>query len=166
MDAILIDTNVLTLLLTGDSRAQSYASRLWGRRLAISFVSAGELFQWAAVRHWDPPRVDQLAQRLQDYVILPFDAALCRRWGEVRAQAQAAGHPISSQAAWIAATALQYRLPLATHDPGAFKIVPGLDLITVRHPVQGFLFRDLFQVTARITLFRGICPFSLSCLMR
>lgn len=134
MDVILLDTNVFLLLLRGDARAQPYASRLWGRKLALSFMTVAELCQWAAMRHWDQPRLDQLEESLQSYVILPCDVALCRLWGEIRAQGRAAGHPISPQDAWIAATALQYHLPLVTHDPQAFRAIPGLDLITVASP--------------------------------
>ena len=130
MDAILLDTNVFLFLLKGDARAQPYASRLWGRRLALSFMTVAELSQWAAMRHWDQPRIDQLGESLQACVILPFDVALCRLWGEIRAQRRAGDHPISPQDAWIAATALQYHLPLVTHDPQAFRAVPGLDLIS------------------------------------
>jgi predicted nucleic acid-binding protein len=131
MDVILLDTNVIALLFKGDGRAQSCASRLWGRKLALSFITVAELFQWTAVRNWDQPKIDRLGQHLQSYVILPFDADLCRQWGEIRAQCRAAGHPISPQDAWVAATALRYHLPLVTQNPGAFKIVRGLELIAV-----------------------------------
>ena len=137
MDVILIDSSVIALLLKGDSRAQSCAPRLWGRKPALSFITVAELFQWAAARNWDQSRIDQLGQYLQDYVILPFDVDLCRLWGEIRARCRADGQPISPQDAWIAATALRYHLPLLTHDPGAFKIVRGLELIAVRYPIQG-----------------------------
>jgi predicted nucleic acid-binding protein len=131
MDVILLDTNVISFLLKGDSRAQSYAPHLQGRRLVLSFMTVAELFQWAAVRNWGQHRINQLEMRLQSYVILPFDIALCRLWGKVRARCRAAGRPISPQDAWIAATALQYHLPLVTHDPSDFEIVEGLDLVTV-----------------------------------
>jgi tRNA(fMet)-specific endonuclease VapC len=131
MDVILLDTGVFSFLLKGDSRAQSYASRLWGRKLALSFITVAEVFQWAAVHKWDQPRIEQLEQHLQGYVILPFDIALCRLWAEIRARCRAAGHPLASQDAWIAATALRYRLTLATHDPRDLKHVQGLELISM-----------------------------------
>jgi predicted nucleic acid-binding protein len=69
-------------------------------------MTVAELFQWAAVRNWGQSRINQLELSLRDYVILPFDIALCRLWAQVRARCRAAGRPISPQDAWIAATAL------------------------------------------------------------
>ena len=130
MDIILLDTNIVSFVLKEDSRAQSYASYLENRRLAISFMTVAELFQWAAIRKWGMRRTRQLEASLRNYTILPFDIALCRLWGETRAKCRAAGRPISPQDAWIAATALQHDLLLVTHNPTDFEIVEGLELIT------------------------------------
>ncbi len=130
MDVVLLDTNIVSFLLKEDSRAQSYASYLENRRLAISFMTVAELFQWAAIRKWGAHRTGQLEASLRNYIILPFDIALCRLWGEIRAQCRVAGRPISSQDAWIAATSLQHGLPLVTHNPTDFEIIEELELIT------------------------------------
>ncbi len=130
MNVVLLDTDVVSFLLKGDSRAKPYAPRLRGRRLAISFMTVAELFQWAAIRNWGPQRIHQLENTLDNYLIFPADIELCRLWGEVRARCRAAGHPISPQDAWIAATALRYDLPLVTHNLADFKIVEGLELVT------------------------------------
>lgn len=130
MDVALLDTNVVSFLLKGDSRAKLYAPHLEGRRLAISFMTVAELFQWAFVRGWGERRKQELEVSLQKYLVLPFDIALCRLWGEIRAGCRAKGSPISSQDAWIAASALRYELPLVTHNPKDFETVDGLQLIT------------------------------------
>lgn len=133
MDAVLLDTNIVSFLLKQDSRVRSYAPYLENRRLAISFMTVAELFQWAAVRNWGARRMNQLETSLQNFTVLPFDIALCRLWGEIRARCRAVGRPISPQDAWIAATALQHDLPLVTHDPTDFEIIEELELIsTVR----------------------------------
>lgn len=85
MEVVLLDTDVVSFLLKRDSRLSSYASHIQGRRLALSFMTVAELFQWAAVRHWGPQRVRQLEIDLKAYLILPFDILLCRLWGELRA---------------------------------------------------------------------------------
>ncbi len=131
MDTVLLDTNIVSFLFKGDSRAESYAPYLENRRLAISFMTVAELFQWAAVRNWGVLRRRRLEASLHNFVVLPFDIALCRLWGDIRANCRAAGHPISPQDAWIAATALQYRLPLITHNPSDFEIIEELELITM-----------------------------------
>ena len=52
MDILLLDTDVVSFLLKGDTRAERYASIVQGNRLALSFMTVAELFQWAAVRNW------------------------------------------------------------------------------------------------------------------
>lgn len=130
MNVVLLDTNIVSFVLKADSRAQSYAPYLENRRLAISFMTVAELFQWAAIRKWGARRTSQLEASLRNYTILPFDIELCRLWGEIRARCRAAGRPISPQDAWIAATALRHGLPLVTHNPADFEMIEELKLIT------------------------------------
>lgn len=131
MDIVLLDTNIVSFLLKSDSRAASYEPYLQGQQLAISFMTVAELFQWAAVRNWGTDRVHQLEQTLlETYTVLAFDINTCRLWGTVRAKCRSAGRPISPQDAWIAATALQHKLPLVTHNPVDFEIIEDLELIT------------------------------------
>ena len=130
MNAVLLDTNIVSFLLKEDSRAQVYAPYLEDRRLAISFMTVAELFQWAAMRKWGARRISQLEASLRNFTVLPFDIALCRLWGEIRARCRAVGQPISPQDAWIAATALQHHLPLVTHNPTDFEMIEEIELIT------------------------------------
>jgi predicted nucleic acid-binding protein len=130
MDTVLLDTNIVSFLLKGDSRATLYAPHLREQRLAISFMTVAELFQWAFVRRWSERRRQELDVSLQKYAVLPFDIALCRLWGEIRAECQAKGRPISPQDAWIAATALRYEIPLITHNPGDFEPIDALSVIS------------------------------------
>jgi len=130
MDVVLLDTNVVSFLLKEDSRARAYAPYLQNRGLAISFMTVAELFQWAAMRNWGARRTSQLEASLRNFTVLPFDIALCRFWGEIRARCRTVGRPISPQDAWIAATALQHHLPLVTHNPADFEIIEELELIT------------------------------------
>ena len=123
--AVLLDTNVISFLLKGDNRADVYAPYLEGKVLALSFMTVAELYQWSAMRNWGERRIKALEDALKEFVILPFDIELCRWWGRIRAVRRAKGRPISSQDAWIAATALTYRLTLVTHNPADFE---GLDL--------------------------------------
>lgn len=128
---LLLDTNVVSYLLRGDTRAADYAPLLEGNRLAISFMTVAELFEWAAVRRWGQPRRQQLEQALAHYIVIPADIALCRVWGQLRAQQRSAGTTIASQDAWIAATALHHALPLVTHNPSDFQHIDGLDVRSI-----------------------------------
>lgn len=132
MNITLLDTNVVSFILKGYSRAKDYAPFLLEQHLAISFMTVAELYQWAAIRQWGTHRVQQLEQTISTtYIVLSFDIALCQRWGEVRALRRGMGKPISPEDAWIAATSLQYNLPLVTHNPKDFEDIPDLEIITV-----------------------------------
>lgn len=129
---VLLDTNIVSFLFKGDNRAKDYAPYLQGQQLAISFMTVAELYQWAAVRQWGQQRLNQLEQTLKtSYIVLAFDIALCRQWGLVRAKQHSIGRPISPEDAWIAATAIQFDLPLVTHNPADFETIVGLSLISV-----------------------------------
>jgi len=73
MTIVLLDTNVVSYLFKGDTRATAYAPLLQGQRLAISFMTVAELFEWAAARKWGRARLTRLEQTLATYVIIPVD---------------------------------------------------------------------------------------------
>jgi predicted nucleic acid-binding protein len=131
MDTLLIDTNIISFLLKGDSRIAFYEPHLKNKQLAISFMSVAELYQWAIIKNWGEKRIRLLECKLQeDYLVLPCDITTCQHWAKVRALCQSQGKPISTQDAWIAATALQFQLVLATHNPKDFIAIDDLALIT------------------------------------
>src|SRR5262245_23554100 len=121
MSTLLLDTNIVSYIFKRDSRAALYAPLLRGNRLAISFMSAAELFQWAVIRNWGLARTERLERAITTYLLIPPDLDLCRVWGKLRAEQQRAGRVIDSQDAWIAATALHFSLPLVTHNPTHFQ---------------------------------------------
>lgn len=130
MSVVLLDTNVVSYFFKRDTRANAYAPHVLHQELAIAIMTVAELFQWAAMRGWGETRVEQLERHLDRYTILPVDRESCRQWASVRAARSAVGLPISPQDAWIAATALRYRLPLVTHNPDDFQRIAGLTIIT------------------------------------
>jgi tRNA(fMet)-specific endonuclease VapC len=91
MSILLLDTDVVSFLLKGDSRSQKYAPILQGNQLALSFMTVAELFQWAAVRNWGTSRTASLERSLTNYLIIPVDIEICRTWGNLRAERQAIG---------------------------------------------------------------------------
>ena len=135
MKAVLLDTDVVSFLFKKDSRAAIYKPHIQGCFPAISFMTVAELFQWAFIRNWGANRVNQLEQSLRNYLVLPFNIALCRVWGETRARCRSLGRPISPQDAWIAATALYYHLPLVTHNPTDFDMIERLEIISDSSPI-------------------------------
>jgi predicted nucleic acid-binding protein len=130
-DVILLDTNIASLLLKkNDTRYAQYQECLQGKILAISLMTVAELYQWAAIRQWGESRIQDMESVLSSQcVVLPMDTETCRYWGSIRAQCRRQGRPVSAQDAWIAASGLQYGLPLLTHNVSDFEAVSGLQLV-------------------------------------
>lgn len=131
MSIVLLDTNIVSFILKGDSRAHLYEPHLVNNEAAISLMTVAELFQWAGVHKWGEQRTNQLERYLlQSYTILGVDMLTSRLWGDVRAMGQRSGRPISPQDAWIAATAKRYGIGIITHNPSDFEPIEGLQVIS------------------------------------
>jgi tRNA(fMet)-specific endonuclease VapC len=130
MSRLVVDTDVVSFLFKNHSIAQQYDLDLQGHTLVLSFMTVAELDRWAIQSNWGDARRDWLKRYLEPFVILPFNRALCTKWGEATVAAQARGHRIECADAWIAATALLYDLPLVTHNRSDYKGVPGLTIIS------------------------------------
>jgi tRNA(fMet)-specific endonuclease VapC len=130
MDAVLVDTDVASYVFKLDTRGALYEPHLSGKSQVVSFMTVAELDWWARARGWGERRRAELEAYLQRYTVIDSDRALCRQWAEVRHQARQAGRAIAPADAWIAATALLYRLPLVTHNRAHFDWVGGLAVIS------------------------------------
>jgi tRNA(fMet)-specific endonuclease VapC len=128
--AVILDTDVVSFLFKGDTRAEAYRIHLRGKTLALSFMTVAELYQWAFVRNWGADRITRLEQQLANYVIVPYDRELCWQWAKICAARQSLGKPISVPDAWIAATAVRHACPLVTHNKDDYTDVTGLIVIT------------------------------------
>ncbi len=95
--AVVVDTDVVSFLFKGDTRAQAYREHLQGKTLAISFMTLAELYQWAYVRAWGEQKLAQLEERFRTYVVVPYDNELCKQWARVCVERQRLGRPISVQ---------------------------------------------------------------------
>ena len=126
----LVDTTVLSLILKRDTRAAAYVPQLAGRIGVLSFITLAELYRWPEERDWGPRRRAELARMLERYEVAYPDKGLCRRWARMIAATRRAGRPLPFADSWIAATALSLGLPLVTHNPGDFRGIDGLLVIS------------------------------------
>lgn len=126
---ILIDTTVVVAHLRGVATVSERLAQAQTRYL--SAIALGELHfgLWRSARR-EENRV-QLARWLQAIVLLSVGSATAERYGELKQQLALAGNPIPENDLWIAATALEHRLPVATRDDH-FKLVPGLTVLDWR----------------------------------
>lgn len=127
-----VDTDVVSDLLRGDSRATSYDELLTGARAAISFMAVAELDRWALSRNWGPARRRQLAAHGDHFVVVIVDRGLCRTWASVTDAAQRKGRVVQNADAWIAATAIAFDVPLLTNNRADFLGIDGLRLAPER----------------------------------
>jgi tRNA(fMet)-specific endonuclease VapC len=114
--------------MKGHSLAARFVPHLQGNVLAVSFMTVGELYKGAAWARWGENRLKQLETILKTYLVIGADPHVCRHWGELQYERRT--RPISSEDAWIAATAVVYQIPLVTHDVADFVGITGLRLLT------------------------------------
>lgn len=125
-----VDTDVVSYLYKGDSRATLYYPHLFGQILVISFQTIAELRRWTLSVKWGARRRQHLESRLQKYVVEHSSDALCVRWAEAMESAKRNGRPIAPADAWVAATALHLGFPLVTHNRSHFLGVDGLTVLS------------------------------------
>ncbi len=113
-----------------DTRAMLYAPRIQGKRLAISFVTLGELYFWGHKRRWGRKRWDELASRLRSVIVVPYDHAVCEIYAELKAELSASGRTVDNNDLWIAACAVRHSITLVTHNRAHFQNVPRLAFIS------------------------------------
>ena len=130
MSFIVVDTDVISYVLKGDTRAERYRPHLDGKTLVVSFMTVAELERWAAENHWGTVRLDEMRSYLEKCVIHPPDFETCRIWADINRNAMRSGIGISCADAWIAATAIQHDIPLVSHNRKDMARIAGLNLIS------------------------------------
>ena len=126
MDAVVVDTDVVSYTFKRHLRARLFRRHLIGRTRVISLMTLAELLLWPRVNRWGKNRWDRLYQHLEGYEVRHSDEMLCERWAAVVAECQAKGRPIDVADAWNAAAALDLGVPLVTNNPGDYGAVDGL----------------------------------------
>ena len=128
--AALVDTDVLSFLFKGDTRAAKYEPHVAGRLIVVSFMTVAELERWALQRNWGEAKRVIMAERLRQFVLPPISRELCQRWAQVTDGARRNGFSVSCADAWIAATAIFLNIPLITNNRRDFELIDRLQLIT------------------------------------
>lgn len=130
MDYVVVDTDVVSFLFKGDTRASLYRRHLEGKIPAVSFMTVAELLRWSYKKNWGERRIRQLEERLRNYVVLPYDVEVSRWWARIQTEREKNGRPISTADAWVASSAMRHGYPLITHNRGDFEGIDGLVLIS------------------------------------
>jgi predicted nucleic acid-binding protein len=130
MDAVILDTDVLSFLAKGDTRATLYSPSVAGKRLCVCFQTVAELRLWALIRRWGSSRRESMDSLLDQFVVLPYDSMMAQLWADVTAHRRRLGRPIDCGDAWIAASALRHGATLLTHNAKDYADIPDLNLIS------------------------------------
>lgn len=129
---VVVDTDVVSYLFKGDTRADLYRPHVYERLAVIAAQTRAELELWMLERNWGVRRQAELREYLHRFVFAAVDEAICRAWAEATDSARRKGLPILAADAWVAATALSYDVPLVTHNSGDFAGVDNLTVISER----------------------------------
>ncbi len=125
---IVLDTNVISYIFNGDYRAQHYLPRIRGLRTFLSFQTLEELWFGAYRKGWGARRKNELSQHIEQYEIVWPNFEVVDICAQVRTERESIGHRLEIADAWIAATAIMLKCPLASHDRD-FSGISRLELI-------------------------------------
>lgn len=121
----LVDTNICSAYLKGDQRVWNKFMQYSGG-LAISAVTAGELWTWVAREGVSQQSKDSVTEFLGLIEVVDIDLAIAIRFGELRGQMLDAGTPCPDMDTLIAATAVAGNLTIVTHNVSDFEAIPNL----------------------------------------
>ena len=102
----MLDTDVVSFLFKGDTRAEIYLPHLQDRQWLISFMTEAELEQWSLLAGWSAKRIDWLRIFLSRFAIVPSSHDLALKRASTMVAARRAGRRVETADAWIASTAL------------------------------------------------------------
>ena len=127
---LMLDTNIVSYLMKGGALAQAYRPHVQDHLLATSFITVAELHFGAEKGNWGESRREKPEELLRNFVIIPYDHEIARRYGRLVAERQRAGRPIALNDAWIAACTVRHGVPLVTHNPKDFEGITALQVVT------------------------------------
>ncbi len=138
MSTVLVDTTVASFLhprKRGTEIREKYNAHRTNRILALSFQSVAELWHWAETCGWGEKARNELDTFLRRFLIIPWDYELTRIWARVMRKSSQIGRRFEVGDCWIAATAIQRRIPLLTRDRDFVGLsIPGLHVISYAEP--------------------------------
>jgi predicted nucleic acid-binding protein len=120
---VILDTNALSAFVDGEAGVADALRR--EASVAIPVIVLGEFrYGIAGSRHRHQYEA-WLAEHLPRFDTLDVTEATAVAYASLRVALKQAGRPIPANDAWIAALALQHRLPVLSRDEH-FDVVPGL----------------------------------------
>ena len=120
---MILDTNALSAFVDGDPGVGEVLRRQ--ERAAIPVIVLGEFRYGIAQSRRRSSYEDWLESHLSQFDVLPVTDETAVTYAALRVSLKRSGRPIPANDAWIAALALQHRLPVLSRDEH-FDAVPAL----------------------------------------
>jgi predicted nucleic acid-binding protein len=121
---VILDTNALSAFVDGDAGVGDVLRRQ--ARAAIPVIVLGEFRYGIAQSKRRSSYEAWLESHLIDFDVLSVTDETAVAYAALRVSLKRSGRPIPANDAWIAALALQHRLPVLSRDEH-FDVVPDLD---------------------------------------
>ena len=138
VDEILVDTNIVSDIIQGSEKFLKFKDIVQGKQLVLSFASLPELYMWKEEK---PDR--ELLEKINDFINdcrviysniqIAMTVAKIAYEYEKRRKKSEFRHSRRWHDFWIAATAIENKLPLLTNNIKDFKWIGekfGLNLLT------------------------------------
>jgi len=135
---VLVDTNIINYILKGSKELEKFQSKIVGKQLVMSFASLPELFLWV---EGEPSKEQR--EKINDFINdcrviysniqIAMTVAKIAYEYEKRRKKSEFRHSRRWHDFWIAATAIENKLPLLTNNIKDFKWIGekfGLNLLT------------------------------------
>jgi tRNA(fMet)-specific endonuclease VapC len=118
---LILDTNALSAFVDGDPKVGMILGSQ--QRAEIPVIVLGE-FRYGIMGSRNRKSYEEwLAANLRHFEVLPITAETIEPYAALRAALKRSGRPIPANDAWIAALAIQHRLPILSRDQH-FEAVP------------------------------------------
>lgn len=130
---VMADSNAMIHLASGSLWSRGYEQIRAGRRLAISFQVRAELGGYPETRGWGGRRQEALALLLAECVELPHGPSSNTWYARVNEKRRQSKNSAGDADVWVIAQALEYDLPLMTHDAAVVELARfmGVDVLTM-----------------------------------
>jgi Predicted nucleic acid-binding protein, contains PIN domain len=110
----LLDTNIISGWLKGESELADKIDK--AEVVYIPIIVIGELYYGAAFSTQVARNTANVKALTDRYPLLSPDEQTAIEYGNIKSTLRKKGRPIPENDIWIAATAMQYKLPLVTRD--------------------------------------------------
>jgi toxin FitB len=129
-DYLVLDTDVASQLQRQRELPACYVEAFEKRILCVTFITVGELWQWAYHRRWTEPRREALRAWLRERVlVIPYDSDIAHTWGRIRGSLMQSSTVLPQNDAWIAACCVRHEIPLATLNHEDYLPIDELELL-------------------------------------